>query len=506
MTLEERRSWQIGVAVVAAACLVRLALVTTSRFTGDEADFYRVALDIAEGRALPLLGPPITGGVARHPGPLFYWLMALPMLFTRAPEAVNALVAVLGGITVGIYWHALRRPFGEAGALTAAALMVCTPWSTLYADRIWNSNVVGLPIALAFWSALRMRTAAAAGEDTRAIVLLLPAAAVIPQFHMSAPVLWAALVPLAWPGFRRAPRNDVVMGLAIVVLLYVPTLVSELGSGCANVRAFLRESQNGHSAGWMWVPLYVARFLTLDVSYQLLTGYWARYSESDALLTLVRGTRDFPFSPLRFAALLVSVVTAAAAVVVAGRQLVARRGRAAPYALAALVGVVVDMVLLGTAGKPVFAHYVQPLLPFLFVVFAVLGRAAATRPIGRPVVAALVLVTCIGGLDATWLVSSRLDARSGIAVTRAIVERLDADALDDDIPRETPVRLDFGFFSVPHAYEVLASRALDVPLHLDKTARTRRYRVQRDTDPVPTSWNRNEEPLRTGPVVLYRLR
>jgi hypothetical protein len=47
-----------------------------------------------------------------------------------------------------------------------------------------------------------------------------------------------------------------------------------------------------------------------------------------------------------------------------------------PFAVAALVAVLADVALLAVTSKQVFAHYVTPTLPFVFVLFAAGARAA----------------------------------------------------------------------------------------------------------------------------------
>ena len=96
MAFWRRRSFWTGAAIFAAAAGLRLALVQTARFTGDEARDYAIGMDIAHGVRFPLLGPVITSGAAQLPGPFSYWLAAFPQLFTRAPEAGNAVLRAAG--------------------------------------------------------------------------------------------------------------------------------------------------------------------------------------------------------------------------------------------------------------------------------------------------------------------------------------------------------------------------------------------------------------------------
>jgi hypothetical protein len=487
------RPVSIGLAIFVVALVLRLALIETSRFTGDEIEMWRNARAIAAGKEFPLLGPPITDGGARLPGPLFHYMMALPLLVSKAPEACNAFVAILGAVSVVVYWAALRDFFGEMGAALAALLMACSPWSTLYADRIWNANVTGIFVALAFWAACRLRSKPSAG----ALVLLFASAAVIPQIHMSAPMVWVALLPIALPTARRWRWWWPLAGLAVVVLLYAPMLVSELRTHWANVRTFLAENAANGSDDYKRVPAWAFRLLTLDVSYQQLHSYWGRHTETEMLHFIVRGNADFRYGPVRWFLLGASVLLAAAALAVslwsAWGGLVRRRPR--PFFWAAVLGVLANTALLGFAHRPVYGHYVQPLLPFYFVAFAELGRWASRRTWAWwPVWGAATLVS-IGAIDATLWVSYTLDARNGLWTMRRVNEALAAEE-----PKVSYVPLSFGFLGWPGGYNALLE--MDPEPHFS-IGGGGGYRLLLRETPAPSG---GRKLIETGPVVLYRMR
>ena len=148
---------RVGAAIFVAAALLRLALMQSARFSSDEARDYAIAVDIAQGRNLPLLGPSITGGRARLPGPLYNWMTAIPRLVTNVPEAGNVFFELLSAATVWMFWLGLRRPFGEVGAAFAAMLMALSPWSALLGDRVWNPHAFLFVEGLALLGVLRLR-------------------------------------------------------------------------------------------------------------------------------------------------------------------------------------------------------------------------------------------------------------------------------------------------------------------------------------------------------------
>jgi hypothetical protein len=348
---------------------------------------------------------------------------------------------------------------------------------------------------------------------------------------MSAPVVWLALLPLVAGRLRLVRRRTLVIGVVLGALLYIPFAVSEARTGFGNTRAFVAETLGGGAGVGrnasaatnftaLLAPVYTLRFLTLDVSYHELSGYWGGLNEGAAWHALWYGSDARPFHPLRLAALLASIALVVVCAVVAGRDAWRRRirERAAPgggwrtvassaFALAALVAVAGTVLLLGLTSKQIFAHYVTPTMPFAFVLFAAAARSAFADPAARrlrPLLVGLAVIVCAGGIEATLSISRRIDGRNGLAVHRAVAQRLlDDCAAAGRPPQACPARLDFGFVAMPSTHAIFARHALAQPLRWEHTAAGFAYRLQKRTDPPPPQ--AAAFPVTAiGPVNLYR--
>ena len=177
-----------------------------------------------------------------------------------------------------------------------------------------------------------------------------------------------------------------------------------------------------------------------------------------------------------------------------------------PFAIAALVAVVADVGLLAVTSKQVFAHYVTPTLPFVFVVFAAGARAAFADRRLKVALLALAAIVCVGGVEATLSISRRVDGRNGLAVHRAVARRvLDDCAAQARARADCPARLDFGFPAMLYTHGIFARVALATPIRWEANPNGFAYRLQKREDPPPPGAGAFPTTA-LGPVNLYRLK
>jgi hypothetical protein len=512
-----RPTFWLGLLIFVAAAALRVALNGTARFSGDEWNDWLIGLDIARGRNFPLLGPLITSGPARHPGPAFYWLVGFAQLFSKAPEAGYLLFELLGAATVWLFWMALRRPFGEAAAAFAGFLLAFSPWSALLGDRVWNPHGFLFFEGLALLAAVRLR------EDPRSPwLLVLPGACLaLPHFHMSAPVVWLALVPLVAGGVRRWRPRYVALGVALALLLYVPLAIHELKTGFGNTRAFWLETfspkrKTPFSTSFLEVPLYVVRLLSLDTTYHELTGYWGGLDEGRAWHALWHGSEARPFHPARLVTLLASFALLVTALLVVGRAAWARarrdgaRSALNAFGVAGVAAVLLDMGFLGLTKKQIFGHYVSPTLPFVFVLYAAAAARLWRSPRARAALVGLGVLFAAGGIEATLSISRRIDARLGLATHRAVLGRIYDDIAATGGPANAPpVHLRAEFLDFPYAHQILASELFRAPLRWTSSDEGLSYVLRKHpmadastAGPMPTS----PFPVTSiGSIDMYRL-
>ena len=400
----EQWPWSVAVVGLLVGLALRVWSIRQARFGLEDAWFWSVGRDIATGTEFPVLGTPISGTEARHPGAGYFWFLALTQLFGPSPLRAAAVVS-LGGLAVLVpLGLAVARAFDRATGLAFFLLAAVSPWWVVYTNSSWPGYffpslcalvLLGLPSL-----ADRPRPLAQAALSFLLVVGF--------QVHLSLMHYWLlALVTAAiW---RPRITRGLVIGVALGALCYVPYLIHELQTGFANTLAIAHRSQGGARSWYVLqgLLLYYLGFTTTDLAYLWHQGFWhsfdpARYwrgvgfAETRAFFT-AQG-----LAPVAWAALVASWLTTAASWIIFVPAMARRwraQGRAGGNVLVvafatAVCGIPLFYAMSGKGGYP---HYVSSVLPLAFLPPAyLLGRAFQHRW-GRWVAGGYVILFAVGG-------------------------------------------------------------------------------------------------------------
>lgn len=109
-------------------------------FLGDEGRDALMIQRILVEHDFPLLGPPTSVGNI-YLGPLYYYMMAIPMaIWWLNPVAATGMVALIGVATVGLIYYLARNWFGVVPAILSATLYTISPVNIIYSRSSWNPN------------------------------------------------------------------------------------------------------------------------------------------------------------------------------------------------------------------------------------------------------------------------------------------------------------------------------------------------------------------------------
>ncbi|HEY4186271.1 MAG TPA: hypothetical protein VGP07_14445 [Polyangia bacterium] len=470
------RSWRwvrlAGVgAVLVAAVAVRLWSAWHARLSPEEASFWNTAVAIAHAESFPALGHSVSGTRALHPGPLFFWIIAVSQVLVTSPFVANAFVslfALFGAIMLArtVAPREVDAPV-FAGSTTGALLfllVLASPWWVVYSNSTWPSYLV-TGVAACFVAALLRVTAKERSRAAAPLGFLLVAGF---QIHLSLLHFWPLALAVLIVCRPRLDRRWLLGGVLLAVACYLPYALSELRTHFSNTRLLLAKSQGGERdlrtlAG---LYLYFLGFPTTDISYLWQHGFWSpfdhfRFWRGDGGHQTTVFFRSVGATSFLWTMQVVSWLVSVTALFVGAFRLVRgwRRGvrRPQPMTLVYLVGLADIALFYGLSGKGGYAHYVGVILPLAFFPVASLLRWLLRFRFGRPLVAAYLLAFSVGGLlvlRGYYRVDSRLSAPQSARVVAFILAR--AKGADG---QPEPLELQFGFSPAwTGPYQILARR------------------------------------------------
>ena len=240
----------VALGAVSAPFVIGLAsllgrLESRARPWGDQA-----LMDLsvrAVGDEPVLLGPYSRFGW-RHPGPLYFHLLAAPYRVLGGSYAALSVGAVLitGAAAIGIVLVSARRGGQGLGAWAAAVVLVFLGSAGAVAADPWNPSVTMLPFALAVMLAWTL-----ACGDLWALPVLAFVATFVVQTHVSyaapvgavtvvalAAVMWDARSlrrePERWPERRRAVTRCLLITAGVLFVLWLAPVIDQLTNDPGN--------------------------------------------------------------------------------------------------------------------------------------------------------------------------------------------------------------------------------------------------------------------------------
>lgn len=111
-------------------------------FLGDEGRDVIIVRKIFTELHPPLIGPGTSIG-NMYLGPLYYYMMAIPLLIAGySPIGPAVMIALLGIITIAFVWWVGRTWFDKKVGLIAAGLYAISPIVIIYSRSSWNPNIM----------------------------------------------------------------------------------------------------------------------------------------------------------------------------------------------------------------------------------------------------------------------------------------------------------------------------------------------------------------------------
>lgn len=228
----------LGVGVIVGIFLRVFKHSEWLHFELDQARDLFVVYDMIHNDIVPLLGP-YARGSELYLGPIFYYFQAIPaFLLDLAPHVVAWPDLLFSILFIPLIYLFARLFFPRSVSVMLALLAATSLFLVTYGRFAWNPN------ALPFWTTLAMYGLLRAREynsfSVTWFLVMVGSAAVAMQLHFIA----FLVIPLTVASYMiltrlRVPWRSVLLGIALVSLLYLPMLISEYQTRGANSYALV---------------------------------------------------------------------------------------------------------------------------------------------------------------------------------------------------------------------------------------------------------------------------
>ncbi len=234
--------------VLVAAALLPLAVALIRALTGSSSGFHATSdnaineLLVRDVGRHPILLGPYSRSEWSHPGPLFFYLSAIPYrLFGGRSSAMLATALLINGAAIGVTVAVAKRWGGLALALPVVLLngLLITSLPLGFLQDPWNPFITVLP----FGAFLMVAWAAACGDRWA-----FPVAAFIGSFCMQthigyASLVIAALAWCAWSAWRHRATDGLVgcwWALAVLGVVWSAPVFEQIIHDPGNIRTIVR--------------------------------------------------------------------------------------------------------------------------------------------------------------------------------------------------------------------------------------------------------------------------
>ena len=406
------------IAVVAALMAVHIASSVFGAAGPDTARDVAAALAIADGDALPLHGPLLAG--TSYLGPVWFYLLALPLAVHRSWLAVALFVAVLGSLQFPLAYAAGRRGLDRRYGLLWCALLALPGWGSFQMVGFSHTNLVATCSMLVLYALVRL------DEERRARWLIVAAAALSLALHAHPTTIGLAPI-IALAALLVLPVGALLRGGAVAIVIaalpFAPLLADRKLAG-----ASLAAQAGDYLRGTMHAA-------NLEDTGALLSAFFVRgpHTVADAFLSAAPPVRT-------------TVVVAVLALELAGLVGLVFAAARRPLRVVALLLATLAIAALIAWLRPATPFYMTyALLPFTSALLALGLHAlcAGSSERGRTLAASLIAVifavyaasavgiaATIAAGDVTVAVATRLDIKRDDAVPPVAEPWLAAHAVD----------------------------------------------------------------------------
>lgn len=226
-----------------SAVFLRISFLDLIEFKYDEAFTVFELNQFFSHPYLMQVGPPQSTGV--YNPPLFNYFMIAISLFSRHPQYLSLLIALINSIFIVIFYHFVKKFYNPSFAVFSSLLLAFSPWSIIFSRKIWVPDLIQpLIIIFLYFFYLIYK------ENRKGVVIpMFSILALLPQLHASGLFFLISTMIILKISKIKVDLKKAVLGFGLGVIPAIPYFFRQLTSSpfCIDCQAFLNYQKTSRS-------------------------------------------------------------------------------------------------------------------------------------------------------------------------------------------------------------------------------------------------------------------
>lgn len=184
----------------------------------------------------------LISGTGAYNFPLFNYLIILLSLWSRDPQVLSGIIALINSLSVSVFFLLVKKYYGQLTAIFTSLLLAFSPWGVLFSRKIWAQDLIFLLLIPFFWLLHELILK----KNTKVVLPLFMLLALLTQLHGSGLFL-SVITVLIFLVFRvRVNLKKAGLGILIGLIPAIPYIIFQISSypPCPDCEAFLKYQQS----------------------------------------------------------------------------------------------------------------------------------------------------------------------------------------------------------------------------------------------------------------------
>lgn len=237
--IKENIIWIVIIFFLSA--LFRLSYLDLIEFKSDEATTVYQTVQFFNQPYLIQRG--LISGTGVYNFPLFNYLIVLFGIFSRDPQFLSWIIALVNSILVSVFFLLVRRYYDLMTAFLTAIFLAFSPWAVIFSRKIWAQDLINLFLIpfLFLLHELILR------KNTKVVLPLFLILTLLIQLHGSGLFLLVTIVLILLVLRVRINFRSATVGILIGLIPAVPYVLFQINSLCPDCAAFSKYQQSFRS-------------------------------------------------------------------------------------------------------------------------------------------------------------------------------------------------------------------------------------------------------------------